>query len=180
MLTYATALFILSYMAKRSEIHILLHNIRSTYNVGSLFRTADGLGVHKLHLTGYTPYPEHLEDARLPHVRQRADKAIHKTALGAETTVAWQHYSDVKTAITNLRESSISIVALEQSPKSIPLEQFDPHYPICLILGSERSGLEKSVLADCDEIVEIPMNGKKESFNVSVAGAIAIHWLYRR
>ena len=163
-------------MQRPKEIYLLVHNIRSSYNVGSLFRTADGLGVQKLYLVGYTPYPEHPKDTRLPHVRQRASKTIHKTALGAEKTVPWEYYPDVESAIANLRKLEIQVIALEQSPKATLLEDFKPQYPICLVVGSERDGLEKSVLDLCDDIVEIPMLGKKESFNVSVAGAIAMHY----
>ncbi len=158
------------------KIYLLVHNIRSSYNVGSLFRTADGLGVQKLYLVGYTPYPEHPKDTRLPHVRQKASKAIHKTALGAETTVLWEYYPDFESAVADLRKQAIQVIALEQSPHATLLENFKPQYPICLVAGSERDGLEKSVLDLCDDIVEIPMRGQKESFNVSVAGAIAMHY----
>lgn len=176
MLTYATVLFILLSMPAQKEIHLLLHNIRSSYNVGSLFRTADGLGVNKLHLTGYTPYPQHPKDTRLPHVRLKTNKAIHKTALGAETTVPWEYYPDIESAIAVLRKLSIKIIALEQSSNSILLENYKPQHTFCIVLGSERDGLDKSALELCDDIVEIPMRGEKESFNVSVAGAIALHF----
>src|SRR5690606_15605006 len=97
------------------EIVLIAHNLRSTHNVGSLLRTAEGLGVKTVYLTGYTPYPKRAHDSRLPHLAEKLDKQIHKTALGAETTQAWEYTEDVLAVINDLRSEGYTVCALEQS-----------------------------------------------------------------
>lgn len=168
-------------MNMKREIVVVAHNIRSTYNVGSLFRTCDGLGVHKLYLTGYTPYPKANEDGRLPHVSERAGRQISKTALGAEQAVQWEHYDDVSALIGQLKSEGYVVVGLEQSRGSIPLHAYKPEEKVALLLGEEIKGIDPKLLEICDQIVEITMSGKKESFNVAVAAAITLyHILYTR
>jgi len=159
------------------RIVLIVHNIRSCYNVGSLLRTADGLGVDKVYLTGYTPYPATVADQRMPHLAQKIDRQIHKTALGAECSVAWEHDSDITTVIHQLKLTSFAIVALEQAAASIPLHTYRPLERTALIIGREVEGVEPEVLALADTIVEIPMHGQKESFNVSIAAAVALYRL---
>ena len=159
------------------RIVLIVHNIRSCYNVGSLLRTADGLGVDKVYLTGYTPYPATVADQRMPHLAQKIDRQIHKTALGAECSVAWEHDSDITTVIHQLKLTGFAIVALEQAAASIPLHTYRPLERTALIIGREVEGVEPEVLALADTIVEIPMHGQKESFNVSIAAAVALYRL---
>src|SRR5579863_6553497 len=100
------------------QIILIAHNVRSTHNIGSLLRTADGLGVKKVYLTGYTPYPLSKTDERLPHLAKKIDARIHKTALGAEKSVSWEHESDVFKVISKLRQDGFLVAALEQNSKS--------------------------------------------------------------
>ena len=162
------------------QVVLVAHNIRSTHNVGSLLRTADGLGVSTVYLTGYTPYPLLKNDPRLPHLVTKLDKHIHKTALGAEKSQHWQHEPDVFTLIQKLRSDGFTICALEQSRSSIPLPEFKPPNNVAIIVGREVEGLEPDVLQAADHILEIPMHGKKESFNVAQAAAMALYQLVFR
>jgi 23S rRNA (guanosine2251-2'-O)-methyltransferase len=156
---------------------VIVHNIRSCYNVGSMFRTAEGLGVEKLYLTGYTPYPLRPDDQRLPYQAQKIDRQIHKTALGAERLVDWQHDDDVFGLITKLKKQKYQIVGLEQTATSIPLNTFQPNSKLTLILGQEIGGINQKILDLTDAVIEIPMFGKKDSFNVTQAAAIALYYL---
>ena len=177
MLTYATIFYIL--LAMQPSLCLILHNIRSAHNVGSIFRTADGLGVTSLFLTGYTPYPQQQHDQRLPHIAQRNQQAIHKTALGAETTVPWQYQADITQVIADLRQQNYCLVALEQTPQAQPLQNFRAaaDQPLALTLGNELTGLDNDVLQAHQSAVEIPMFGHKESYNVAVSAAIALYHL---
>lgn len=149
----------------KKEIYLILHNIRSLYNVGSIFRTADAAGIKKIYLTGYTPTPID----KFGKIRTE----IHKTSLGAETTVEWQKYEDVGKLIDFYQGRSL-IVGVEQSPKAINFKKFKPKYPLVLIFGNEVRGVSPQILKKCDQIIEIPMHGKKESLNVSVSTGIIL------
>lgn len=157
------------------DIVVLAHNIRSTHNVGAIFRTADGLGVTEIILSGYTPHPVIPNDSRLPHLREKIAKDIHKTALGAEESVPFR-VAEVP-PLKELREQGYRIVALEQAPNSHSLPGYISPQKIALLLGEEVHGIPHELLEQCDDIVEIPMRGEKESFNVSVAAAIALYQL---
>ncbi len=158
------------------EIVLIAHNIRSTHNVGSLLRTADGLGVSRVILSGYTPFPRlHLGEPRLPHLADKISRQINKTALGAENFVPWQHTEDIEQAFTKLRADGFTIVAVEQSANSIKLPDYQPPAKLALLVGREVEGVEPEVLAACDLALEIPMFGQKESFNVVQAAAIALY-----
>lgn len=152
------------------QLTVILYNIRSTYNVGAILRTCDCLGVSEVIFTGYTPFI----DKGLPHEQEKLRKAIHKTALGAEDTLNW-HRAEIADALTDLRARGFAIVALEQGENSLNLAD-SPELPekITLILGEEVHGIPTDLLANCDHLLEIPMLGKKESFNVSVATGIAL------
>lgn len=144
--------------------------------MGALLRTSDGLGVSKVYLSGYTPYPAGgADDSRLPHEAQKLHRQISKTALGAEATVPWQHTEDVLALINQLKTDGWRIAALEQSPQSKALPSYQPPQKLALIVGREVEGIEPAVLRAADGIVEIPMLGAKESFNVASAAAIAIY-----
>lgn len=156
---------------------MIVHNVRSTHNVGSLLRTCDGLGVEKVYMTGYTPYPGIKKDTRLPHLVKSLSQRIHKTALGAETSVAFKYRSDIKGLLTELRQSGFKIVGLEQTVKSSNITKFKTKDPIALIVGEEVAGLSLDIVALTDWQLEIPMLGQKESFNVAVAAAMALYHL---
>ena len=159
------------------DIVLIAHNLRSTHNVGSLLRTAEGLGVTRVFLTGYTPYPLQERDSRLPHIAHKLDKQIAKTALGAEKQVDWQHGEPIEAIVTQLRKQGFVVAALEQTSSSIKLPEYTPPKKIVIILGREVEGLEAEVLALCDLALEIPMFGAKESFNVVQAAAMALYHL---
>lgn len=156
------------------EITLVLHNIRSTHNVGSVFRTSEGFGVKKIICSGYTPYPKTSADQRLPHIAEKLTSQIHKTALGAEEMVPFEQVESIDEWLAS---NTLPLIALEQSPESIRLSHFDPPEKFVLLLGEEVHGIESQYLEKCDAILEIPMVGKKESFNVSVAAAIALYQL---
>ncbi len=153
------------------EIVIIAHNIRSAHNIGSIFRTADGAGVKKIYLTGYSPSPA---KKNTPYLT-KAQKMISKTALGAEEIIPWKKFSSIGKLLENLKEKDFEIVALEQDKNSLNYLDFKTSSSIALILGNEPRGIDKRVLKKCDAIIEIPMKGKKKSLNVSVAFGIAIY-----
>lgn len=157
------------------EIVLIAHNLRSTHNIGSLLRTADGLGVGKVYLSGYSPYPFLKSDDRLPHLATKIDHQIAKTALGAEKSVDWEHVSDIFKLIDSLKQAGYQIGALEQATNSIPLPSFEAPDKFALIVGREVEGVEPEILEVCDCILEIPMFGSKESFNVVQAAAMALY-----
>lgn len=154
---------------------LIAHNLRSTHNVGSLLRTAEGLGVTKVYLTGYTPYPLAANDSRLPHLATKITRQIHKTALGAEDSQNWQQVSDLTPILQKLREDDYVIAALEQTPTALQLANYRPPAKLALILGREVEGVEPAVLAQTDCQLVIPMAGQKESFNVVQAAAMAMY-----
>ena len=155
------------------EVIVIAHDLRSNYNVGSILRTCDGLGVAKFVATGTTPFPRLKNDDRLPHVSKRADEQIAKTALGAEQSVKIQH-RDIFELIDELKTRGTAVYGLEQASSSVSLSDFKSTGSFALIVGSEPVGINEKTLTLCDQIIEIPMKGKKESFNVSVAAAIAL------
>jgi tRNA G18 (ribose-2'-O)-methylase SpoU len=159
------------------KVVLVVYNVRSALNVGSILRTADGLGIAEVYLCGYTPYPSGRGDARLPHLAAKTSRQIHKTALGAENSVIWHYEPDVKKTFDELRAQSYELVALEQTDEAIDLRKLNPVGQIALIVGSEVGGLPQTVLGICDRQVYIPMSGKKESFNVAVAAGIALYHL---
>ena len=157
------------------EIIIIAHNIRSTHNVGAFFRTADGLGISKLILSGYTPYPTFEGDTRLPHFADKLTRQIHKTALGAESTVPFERHEIPP--LDKLKQAGYQVVGLEQDERSHILPDYTPPQKIALLLGNEIDGIYPEYRAQCDDLIEIPMNGSKESFNVSVATGMALYHL---
>lgn len=157
------------------SIIVIAHNIRSTHNVGSIFRTSEGFGVSKLILSGYTPYPTVSGDTRLPHISDKLTAQIHKTALGAETMVPFVYQDALD--LNDLKVQGYRIVALEQEARSFSLDMYEVPEKIALLLGEEVEGITPELLDECDDIIEIPMQGQKESFNVSVAAGIALYAL---
>ena len=154
----------------------ILYNIRSVHNVGSILRTCDGFGIDQVVCTGYTPHPH----KGLPHEQLRLIETLHKTALGAEESVKTTYIPDVESVIENYREQGFAVYALEQASNSQNLAKFSTSEDrAILILGEEVHGIPSDILALCDQILEIPMHGQKESFNVSVAAGIALYELNR-
>jgi len=145
---------------------VLLENVRSLYNVGAFFRTADAVALEKLYLTGFTGYPP--------------QRMIAKTALGAEDTVPWQHTTETETIITALRSANYEIAAIETSAHSIDLFDWRPRFPVCVLFGHETDGLTPQVAALADSHIRIPMLGRKHSLNVASAGAVVLYELLRK
>lgn len=157
------------------EIIVIAHNIRSTHNIGSIFRTAEGFGISKLILSGYSPYPVLPNDTRLPHIADKLTSQIHKTALDAEQMVPFEYQETPE--FDKIRADGYTIVGLEQDPRSVMVSDYKPPQKIALLLGEEVNGITAQLLDQCDDLIEIPMVGKKESFNVSVAAGIALYAL---
>jgi len=153
-------------MKNNQENILILHNIRSVENVGAIFRTADAVGIDKIYLVGYTPTP--LDRFG----RKRGDLA--KSALGAEEYVKWEAKKGLPALLRSLRREKFQIVAIEQDKKSIDYKKLKLKNKNAFIVGAEVTGISKKVLEKCDIITEIPMRGKKESLNVSVATGIAL------
>lgn len=158
-----------------TEIIVIAHNIRSTHNVGSIFRTSEGFGVRQIILSGYTPYPSIDSDTRLPHIATKLHSQIHKTALGAEEMVPFEFQETPD--IAALKSAGYRIIGLEQDKRSIMLKNYQVPEKVVLLLGEEVEGLTAELRDACDDLVEIPMYGQKESFNVSVATGIALYQL---
>lgn len=159
------------------NIAIILDDIRSTHNVGSILRSADGFGVRHIFFSGYTPYPVQPNDHRLPHESRKITNAIHKTALGAEATLDISLHNTPQDAIKAAREQGYAIAAIEQAENSTNIASYKPPQKLALVLGNEVSGISSDTLALCDVILEVPMFGEKESFNVSVTAAICLYAL---
>ncbi|HXD78360.1 MAG TPA: RNA methyltransferase [Puia sp.] len=156
---------------RRSEkmpIVVVLDNIRSMHNVGSVFRTADAFLVRGIYLCGYTPQPPHRD--------------IHKTALGATETVDWRHFATTADAIRELKAQGFTVLAVEQTEGSARLTELGKTWtgPVAVVFGNEVSGVDNSALALCDGSVEIPQWGMKHSLNVSIAAGIVLWELVRR
>lgn len=164
-------------MESVTKIILIAHNLRSSHNVGSLLRTAEGLGAAKVWLTGYSPYPLSGKDNRLPHLARKTDGQIAKTALGAEKMVPWGYTEDIKPLLESLKDDGFKIAGLEQAPGSTKLPGFKPPAKLALLVGREVEGLEPEILKMCDLVLEIPMQGRKESFNVAQAAAMALYHL---
>lgn len=143
--------------------YVICDNIRSLENIGSIFRTADALAVDKIFLGGICGQP--------PHPK------IAKTALGAEENIPWEHHWQIWRMIDNLKKQKVSIIALEQTNKSLPYIQFKPKFPLALVIGNEVKGISPSVLKRADQIIHLPMLGKKESLNVAVAFGVAGYYI---
>lgn len=151
--------------SRKKDFFVIAHNIRSLYNVGSVFRTADAFGISKIYLTGYTGTPEQVK------YRQK----IAKSALGAESFVPWEYHKSAAKLIRRLHSLGVRVVGLENNVKAKKLSRAGFKAPVALVLGEETKGIPKPILKLCDEIVEIPMAGEKESLNVAVAFGIAAY-----
>jgi len=162
-------------MTAMPEIIVIAHNIRSTHNIGAIFRTSEGLGVSNIIISGYSPYPSVPNDTRLPHIGEKLTLQIHKTALGAEAMIPFEHQDTPDFA--SLKDQGFTIVGLEQDNRSIQLNKYTCPSKVALLLGEEVKGITDDSRNQCDDLIEIPMVGQKESFNVSVAAGIALYAL---
>jgi len=151
-------------------IVVVLDNIRSLYNTGAFFRTADACAIERLVLCGITPRPDQ-------GGRQR--RAIAKTALGAELTVPWEHYADTRTALATLA-AQYHVVAVETAPTAVELYEWTPTWPVCLVFGHERDGVSDDLATYIHSSVRIPMLGEKRSLNVATAAGVVLYELVRR
>ena len=147
-------------------IYTLVENVRSAYNVGAMFRTADGAGVAKLFLCGISARPPHRE--------------IHKVALGAEETVPWEYHPDSQTVLEELKQQQVQVVVLESHTESLPYDSAPYRFPLCLVVGHELRGASREAIGAADLLVKIPMLGMKTSLNVAVAYGIAAYEIIKR
>jgi len=147
-------------------VTVLLDNVRSVYNVGAFFRTADAARVERLLLSGFTASPPH--------------KGIDKTALGADAVVNWQRLDAPEAMLDDLHRRGYELAAIETSEAAVDLYEWQPRFPVCVVFGHEVDGLRPALVARCDRIVRIPMYGRKRSLNVATAGGIVIFELLRR
>ena len=157
-----------------SKLALVAVDIRSSHNIGSLFRTCDGFGAEMI-LVGICPRPKSEDDDRLPHIARKAEKEIAKTALGAEKTVPWRHFDTLLEAKRQLNKDGYALIAIEQSDTSRSLREMKLETALALVVGREVEGLSLVELKLCDAVYEIPMTGSKESFNVSVAAGVALY-----
>jgi tRNA G18 (ribose-2'-O)-methylase SpoU len=150
----------------RHPVYVVCENIRSLYNVGSIFRTADGIRAEKVYLCGYTGYPPR--------------KEIDKTALGAQDAVPWEYHENVAEVLQYLKANSIQVVALEHTDNSYDFQTFNYSFPMAIVLGHEYEGLTQEALNQCQCAVEIPMYGLKQSLNVATAFGVIGYELLRQ
>jgi 23S rRNA (guanosine2251-2'-O)-methyltransferase len=148
--------------SEKTPIVLVLDNVRSMNNVGSVFRTADAFLIEGIYLCGFTPVPPHRE--------------IQKTALGATETVLWKHFASTSEAISELKKEGRKIFAIEQAEKSISLSDFSAakNEKLALVFGNEVEGVQQEIINDCDGVIEIPQYGMKHSLNISVSAGIVL------
>lgn len=158
-------------MPSIARVVVVLDNVRSLYNTGSILRTADAAGVERVVLCGITPRPDQ---------GGRQLRAIAKTALGAEHSVAWEYQQDTHAALAALKADGYQAVAVEPSPEAVDLFEWTPRWPVCLVFGHERIGVTGDVTALVDTTVRIPMLGRKGSLNVATAAGVVLYELVRR
>lgn len=151
--------------SEKTPVVVVLDNIRSMHNVGSVFRTADAFLIEAIYLCGYTPQPPHRD--------------IHKTALGATETVGWRYFVSAAEAVRDLRERGYAVVAVEQTEGSVLLQDFVVSGPLAVVFGNEVNGVSEEALALCDGGIEIPQWGMKHSLNISIAAGIVLWELVR-
>ena len=151
----------------KTPLIAVLENIRSAYNVGSVFRTADAFLLEAIYITGYTCVPPH--------------KEIKKTALGAEESVDWKHFANATEAIKSLKENGYKVYAVEQAVNSLMLQrlQFEPNEKIAVIFGNEVTGVEQETILQCDGCIEIPQLGMKHSLNIATAAGVVLWEIVR-
>lgn len=151
---------------KKFPVYLVLDNLRSSFNVGAIFRTAECFGISKIYCCGYTPLPD--------------SGKLAKSAMGTEKLIDWEHFENTEDAIFNIRKKNIPIYGLELTSKSIDINKFNPDKFFALILGNEALGISESILTLCDKVLYIPLYGNKNSLNVTSAAAVAINELIKK
>ncbi|WP_018126445.1 RNA methyltransferase [Balneola vulgaris] len=153
---------------KLQRVKVVLHNIRSLHNVGSVFRSSDAFGISEIIISGYTPTPPRPE--------------ITKTAIGAEEFVNWSYVEDPTDTFYELKKKGYTIFGMEQTTNSIPLTDFDTqqYEDICIVMGNEVTGIDEDILSHIDQFIMIPQFGQKHSLNVSVAAAVMLYALLEK
>ena len=147
--------------ADQMPVYVVLNSIRSSYNVGSIFRSSDGAMIKKLYLCGYTPHPP--------------KKEILKTALGSQESIEWEYYENAEQLVLKLKNKGVKILVLEQTDNNIPYYKIGKNdFPVCLVVGNEITGVDQNLIDLCDAAIEIPQYGIKQSLNVAVAYGISI------
>jgi len=154
-------------MKKKNISYVVLHNVRSTHNVGAIFRVADAIGIDTIYLSGYSPTP------RDRFGRMRSD--LHKTALGAEKNVSWEHVSNIGSLLRRLKKDNVVVVAVEQGKGATDYKKFKTPEKSAFVFGNEVRGLSQALLEMCDHTIFIPMHGKKESLNVATTAGIILY-----
>jgi 23S rRNA (guanosine2251-2'-O)-methyltransferase len=162
----ATAAALSNLGISQLPVSLLLDQVRSLYNVGAFFRTADAAGLACVYLTGITGHPPH--------------RALSKTALGSEQNVRWEHHWDPAPLLARLREEGHEIAAVETSVRAIDLFEWQPRFPTCVVFGHEVDGIRPEIAEQCDVHVRVPMLGRKHSLNVAVAGGVVAYELLRK
>ena len=150
----------------RLPVSVLLHNVRSAYNVGAFFRTLDAVGGERLYLSGFTPTPHH--------------RGVAKTALGAEARVSWTRVEQTAQIVEELHRDGVTVAAVETSGSAVDLFEWQPAFPVCLLFGHEVDGLDPAILEAAAVHVRIPMLGHKHSLNVATAGGVVLYELLRK
>jgi len=163
------------------ETFLLVNNVRSIYNIGSLFRLADAVGLSKLYLTGFTPYPKKTDDDRPAYVATKTDQAIKKTALEGLGNVAWEYHPNAVDVCQKLKGDGVLLVGIEQTSTSLNYldylksDHFLESQAVCFIVGHETGGVDQDVLDLCDKVIEIPMLGKGKSLNVAMSATVVLY-----
>jgi len=153
-----------------TRVVVVLDNIRSLYNTGSIFRTADGAGVERMVLCGITPRPNQ---------GGRQSRAIAKTALGSQNSVPWEYEADARNALSRFKADGFQTVAVETAPAAVDLYEWRPTWPVCLVFGHEVEGVSDSLADHVDTVLRIPMLGQKRSLNVATAAGVVLYELVR-
>jgi tRNA G18 (ribose-2'-O)-methylase SpoU len=159
------------------SIVVIAHNLRSVHNVGSLLRTGEVFAVDKVYVTGFTPYPAHPGDDRDAKLQAQQTRRMAKAAAGAERTMPFERHTDVYALLDSLRTAGYSVVGLEIDPDAVALPDYSPADKVALLLGDEVAGIEPALRNRCEQLLQIPMYGRKDSLNVSVAAGIALYTL---
>jgi len=165
---------------EKSPIYVVANNIRSLANVGLFFRISEAANIEKLYLTGITGHPEIEKDIRLTYQIEKDENKINKTAIKTVQNVPWEYIKEPLEIIKSLKEKNVAIVSIEQTPNSVSIWNAKFRFPVCLVFGHERLGVDKNILQKSDLIVEIPMFGKGKSLNVTTAYGITIFEVLRQ
>lgn len=162
---------------QQRSIVLIAHNLRSIHNVGSLLRSGEVFAVDKVYVTGFTPYPTHPGDERDAKLQEQQTRRMAKAAAGAERTMPFERHTDVHELLGSLRAAEYVVAGLEIDPESIAFAEYSPAEKVALVLGDEVFGIESTLRKSCDLLLQIPVYGRKESLNVSVAAGIALYAL---